>query len=285
MNIALITNGFFVTEKTEGIRELLVKSFQKKGITLLQIRNDSCFAGNIEQRLPSLDAVLFWDKDVLLARYLEERGLRVINKSEALRICDDKALSSVELLSKGIPMPKTIVAPFTYANIGYGDKLEFLNKVTARLDFPIVVKESHGSFGQQVYLAKNYAMLVELVKKIQPRNMIFQQYIECGNSDLRLQVAGDEVVAAVRRTSLNGDFRANATLGGVMTAYKPTSAEVELALAAAKAVKAEIAGVDILPSDKPYLCEVNANAHFKRVMDATGVDVAEKIAEYVISRV
>ena len=113
--------------------------------------------------------------------------------------------------------------------------------------------------------------------------MIFQQYIECGNSDLRLQVVGDKVVAAVRRTSA-GDFRANATLGGKMTTYEPTSDEVELAIAAARAVGAEIAGVDILPGEKPLLCEVNGNAHFKRLMDATGVDVADKIVDYIISK-
>ena len=283
MNIALITNGFFVTPKTEEIRLLLVKAFEQKGIMPIELRNSDFLAGNIKHEA-NFDAVLFWDKDVLLARYLEGCGYKVINSSEALKVCDDKGISAVTIANAGLNMPKTIIAPFTYANIGY-DNVEFLKTVVSKIDFPIVVKESHGSFGQQVYLAHNYDELVELTKRIAPKPMIFQQYIECGNSDLRLQVVGDEVVAAVRRTSLNGDFRANATLGGKMTAYTPTKTEIDLAISAAKAVGAEIAGVDILQGDKPYLCEVNANAHFKRLMDATNIDVAAKIVDYVLSRV
>lgn len=277
MNIALITNGFFVSPKTEEIKNLLVNAFRKRGVKPIQLRNDEILVGSAAA-LP-FDRALFWDKDVLLCKKLEFLGVRTVNSSEALANCDDKALTSVVAAEAGLPMPITVVAPFTYANIGY-DNLDFLKAVTDKIDFPIVVKESHGSFGQQVYLARNFRELEALVREISPKSMIFQQYVECGNTDFRLQVVGDEVVAAVRRESLNGDFRANATLGGKMTAYKPTKAEIRLALDAAKAVGAEIAGVDILPGG--MLCEVNANAHFKRLMDATGVDVAGKIADYVL---
>ncbi|MBR2968069.1 MAG: RimK family alpha-L-glutamate ligase [Clostridia bacterium] len=283
MKVALITNGFFVNQKTEEIRELLAGAFLSKGVILTQVRNSELIAGNGFSELKDVDAVLFWDKDVLLARHLENEGRLVINSSSALQICDDKALSAVVMAKANLPMPKTILSPFTYANIGFTD-LKFLDNVIAKLSFPIVIKETHGSFGQQVYLARDYDALVAIVQKIAPRPMIFQQYIECGNSDLRLQVVGDKVVAAVKRESKNGDFRANATLGGIMTAYTPTSEERDLAIAAAKAAHAEIAGVDILQGDKPYLCEVNANAHFKRLMDATGIDVADLIAKYVMSR-
>ena len=114
--------------------------------------------------------------------------------------------------------------------------------------------------------------------------MIFQQYIECGNTDLRLQVVGGKVVAAVKRRSLNGDFRANATLGGIMEKYLPTNEEISIAVEAAKAVNADFAGVDILPGDKPYLCEVNSHAHFKNLMDATGINAADFIANWVLEK-
>ncbi|MBE5730327.1 MAG: RimK family alpha-L-glutamate ligase [Clostridiales bacterium] len=283
MSIALVTNGFFLNDKTEEIRRLLADGFSSHGVRPIQLRNSELYA-DVTERLAGVDTVLFWDKDVLLARRIEAIGKKVINCSAALELCDHKGKSAVALANAGIDMPKTIVAPFTYQNIGY-TSLDFLSEVTKALDFPIVVKECHGSFGQQVYLAKDYGELCRIVTKTAARPIIFQQYIECGSSDLRLQVVGDRVVAAVKRTSQNGDFRANATLGGIMTDYKPTADEIELALAAARAVKAEIAGVDILPGDKPLLCEVNANAHFKRLMDATGVDVASIIAEYVIDRV
>lgn len=283
MKVALITNGFFVNKKTEEIRMTLIKAFKDKGVSPVVLTNDNCLAGDADKiKELGVKTALFWDKDVTLARSLENCGIRTINTSEAIQICDDKGMTFVISEKFGLPTPKTLIAPFTYSNIGYSN-LDFLSTVTAEIDFPIVVKERHGSFGQQVHLAEKMADLIDLVKTIAPRPMIFQEYIECDKSDLRLEVVGNEVVAAVRRRSLNGDFRANATLGGIMTNYVPSRAEVELALAAAKAVGAEIAGVDILPGKQPRLCEVNANAHFKRLMDATKVDVASKIVDYVLS--
>lgn len=282
MRIALITNGFFITPKTEEIKGLLIKAFKNKCVEPVEIRNDA-FMASSDIESCDFDTALFWDKDVILAKFLEERGVRVVNSSDAIRTCDDKGLTAVAAAAFGLPMPKTLIAPFTYTNIGYKNT-DFLKEVTRQIDFPIVVKESHGSFGQQVYLARDFSELSAIVMKIAPKPMIFQQYIECGNSDLRLQVVGDKVVAAVKRQSMNGDFRANATLGGKMTAYTPTEAEVELALGAAKAVGAVIAGVDILPGKNPTLCEINANAHFKRLMDATGIDVASEIVDYVIKK-
>lgn len=278
MRVAIITDNYFVTPKTEEIRSLLANAFADVGLNPVQLRNDFLLPSN-EGEKPLLDAVLFWDKDAVLARRLESFGIKVINSAQSIELCDDKGLSALRAAECGIEMPTTVLAPFTYSNIGYTD-FAFLDKVTEVIDFPIVVKERHGSFGQQVHLAANFDELKEIVRKIAPIPMLFQQYIECGNSDLRLQVVGEKVVAAVKRMSLNGDFRANATLGGKMINYTPTKEEVELAVRAAKCMGAEIAGVDILPGKKPLLCEVNANAHFKRLMDATGVDVAKCIAEY-----
>lgn len=277
---ALITNGFFVTAKTEEIRLRLLNSFFARGVRPEELRNSDFRVGNDRKEF-DFEAALFWDKDVMLARYLESCGVKVINCSDALEICDDKGLTA--MAAARLPMPKTIVAPFTYENIGYTE-LSFLDDVMRVIDFPIVVKERHGSFGQQVYLARSGEELVSLVKKITPKPMLFQQYVECGSKDYRLEVVGDEVVAAVMRTS-SGDFRANATLGGTMTAVVPTEEQCALAVLAAKAVGAEIAGVDILPGKEPLLCEINANAHFKRLEEATGIDVAGKIVDYFLERV
>lgn len=277
-----MTNGFFVTKKTEEIRTLLLNAFKARGVSAVEIRNDDTLVGDTKKlRELNLDLALFWDKDVLLCKQLEKLGVRTINTSESIENCDDKGRIAVIASSCGLPTPRTFVAPFTYSNIGYTN-YDFVPHVVSLLGFPMVIKESHGSFGQQVHLAHDERELMQIMRSISPRPMIFQEYIECGNSDLRLEVVGDEVVAAVRRSSTDGDFRANATLGGKMTRYEPTEDEIRLAVASAKAVGAEIAGVDLLQGRVPLLCEVNANAHFKRLMDATGIDVAGKIVDYVL---
>ncbi len=137
MRIALITNGFFVTPKTEEIKNLLVNALKDKGAELVILKNDGLTADNVSCK-PPFDRALFWDKDVLLCKKLEALGVRTINCSKALANCDDKALTSVVAAEAGLPMPITVVAPFTYANIGY-DNLDFLRAVTDKIDFPLVV--------------------------------------------------------------------------------------------------------------------------------------------------
>lgn len=281
MKIAVVSNGFYKTQKTENIKNMIIAAFLRRGVSPVDLRND----GNLVCSGNRFDfsGAVFWDKDLLLAKKMEDDGVRLFNGSETIRICDDKGLTFLAANKAGLPMPTTVIAPFTYGNIGYTN-MNFLDEVTARIKYPIIVKESNGSFGMQVYMAKNYQELLATVKKIGAKNMIFQQYIECGNTDLRLQVVGGKVVAAVKRRSLNGDFRANATLGGKMETYSPTQEEISIALSAAAAVNADFAGVDILPGEKPYLCEVNSNAHFKNLMDATNVNTADYIADCVLEK-
>ena len=60
------------------------------------------------------DFVLFWDKDVRLARRLEKLGVRVFNNAQAIEDCNDKSTTYLKLLGNGIEMPETLVAPFVY---------------------------------------------------------------------------------------------------------------------------------------------------------------------------
>ena len=67
------------------------------------------------------------------------------------------------------------------------------------------------------------------------------------------------------------DFRANITNGGVASPIELTAAQQELALAAAQAVGATFAGVDLLfgENEEPLVCEVNAAAHIRNILNVT----------------
>lgn len=67
--------------------------------------------------------------------------------------------------SERIPLIPTIAAPMTYANIGY-TKLDFLDKVIETLEFPMIIKECFGSFGMQVYIARDKEDLIRYTKKL-----------------------------------------------------------------------------------------------------------------------
>ncbi len=279
--IWLVVNGFLKGVKFDELAKMFAEAAAKRSLELEVKRNTEILAdtGEGEPDLP--EAVIFWDKDVLLARYLEIKGIPVFNSSHCIRVCDDKRRTHLQLLQERIPMPRTVFAPMTYDRTDFSD-VEFLHTVEARLGYPLVVKEAFGSFGEQVYLAGDREELRRVVEMSSTTEILFQEYIgESRGRDVRLQVVGDRVIAAMYRHS-ETDFRANITVGGRMEAYTPDDGERELACAAARAVGADFAGVDLLFSRRgPIVCEVNSNAHFRNLLDCTGVNTAEFIIEYV----
>ncbi|MDR2090454.1 MAG: hypothetical protein LBP62_02220 [Clostridiales bacterium] len=180
---------------------------QNNGNLTSPLKLNSAFqknGGNLKSFLSSCRFVIFWDKDIFLCRMLEDMGLRVFNSSGAIDVCDDKALTALTLeksdnedtinvcggklpnvltLEKTagkIRMPKTVVAPMTFQNIGYTEE-DFLKTVCRILRFPVVVKERRGSLGEQVYLAKNYSELKNTVGST-GAPLLFQEFIDTSGS-------------------------------------------------------------------------------------------------------
>ena len=278
----IIINEFLNTSKFSEITHYLLVAAGMRNIRLNVFTNAEVMIGApLPEEKP--DFVLFWDKDILLAQYLESLGIPVFNSSKSIALCDDKRLTYLALRNSGIPMPKTVIAPFTYDNIGY-NSFGFLEKVEEELSYPMVVKEAFGSFGMQVYLVQNHEEMIAKLREISPKPVIFQEFLaEYQGTDVRLQVVGDEVVASMLRYSVNGDFRANVTIGGKMQKYVPTQEQCDMAIKATKVLGLDFAGVDLLfgPDERPVLCEVNSNAHFKTIFDCTHINVADKIICHV----
>lgn len=286
----LVVNEFLHSNKFNEIHAWLLEAAAKHKVSMelktnAQLLIDLNRSSASAKHLP-VDFILFWDKDVRLAYYLEQLGYPVFNSSRAIGICDDKSLTHLELMKHAIPMPRTIVSPMTFANIGY-TTLEFLNEIAQRLHFPMIVKECFGSFGQQVYLVHHMEELKEKVTQIGAKPVLFQEFISTSfGKDIRLQVVGNQVIASMYRYSDNGDFRANLTIGGKMRSYTPTKEQCDLALKCCEIIGLDFAGVDILFGDheEPIVCEINSNAHFKNIYDCTGVNAADAIIEHIVAR-
>ena len=102
--------------------------------------------------------------------------------------------------------------------------------------------------------------------------------------DLRAFVLGGEVIAAMRRRS-HGGWRTNVAQGGTAEAVRLTVEEESLAVRAAEAVGAAVAGVDLLPgpAGERYILEVNAVPGWRALAPLTGVDVAAMLLRYLVS--
>ncbi len=275
MQCRLVVNGFLSSSKFSEIYAWLKAAFEKRG-------HDMTVCTNIElafEKTAVTEPILFWDKDVTLAKGLEAMGLRLFNSSRAIEYCDNKALTYIALKDK-VPMPTTIPAPMTYRNIGY-THTEFVKKAGDLLGYPFVIKECFGSFGQQVYLAKEPSQAMSIVKNTR-EPLVFQKFIaESQGKDIRINVVGGKAQAAMLRRN-EKDFRANITIGGKMEKYTPSAEEINIAEYVCDILGLDFGGVDLLiGSSGPLVCEVNSNAHFKNIYDCTNINIADKIAEHI----
>ena len=102
-------------------------------------------------------------------------------------------------------------------------------------------------------------------------------------SGVRVAVIGGHAVAAMKRIGAVGDFRPNIALGGVGTRYELNDAARRVAEDAARAVGADIAGVDILGADTDSLmvCEVNACPQFLGLESACGIDFPGAVLDHI----
>lgn len=286
----IIYNGFLQSDKFIDFAEMFQHAATSFGHEASIYKNSDLqmiLADGLSLKAASdlPDYVIFTDKDIYLAKQLELLGIPVFNSAETIEVSDDKIKTYQALAEKNIPIPKTIVAPKTFGlPIHLQD--DFIKQVIEQLGFPMVMKETFGSFGEQVYLVRDQAEMLAKMEQIAGKAFMFQEFIDTSYGiDLRLQVVGDEVVTAMKRVS-EDDFRANVTSGGRMEPYHPSEQEKAIAIQASQAIAADFSGVDLLfgENGQAIVCEVNSNAHIRNILDCTGVDASFDIIPYIEKR-
>ena len=114
-------------------------------------------------------------------------------------------------------------------------------------------------------------------------NILVQEFVaEAKGADLRCFVIDGKVIAAMKRQGAPGEFRSNLHRGGNAQKIKLTPEERSTAVKAAKTMGLRIAGVDLLQSSHgPVVMEVNSSPGIEGIEEATGLDVAGKIIEFL----
>lgn len=277
----VIYNGSLVSDKFQDQAQLMAEAAERQGIQVSIKKNYEIQMSLLEpQEFPDFAVLL--DKDILLGYFLKSRGVPVYNDPAIIDLCDNKATQYIRLAEQNIPMPKTIVAPKVYPNFtiqGSG----YYEGVLRTLGLPMIIKEGHGSFGMKVYLIETEDQFDEKVENLSGVDYVFQEFIaESRGRDIRVNIVGGKIVTAMKRQS-DTDFRANITNGGRAFPVELTPEQQQLALEAAEAVGAVFAGVDLLygPNDQPLVCEVNAAAHIRNILNVTGVNVGDAMIRYI----
>ncbi|MBN2741602.1 MAG: 30S ribosomal protein S6--L-glutamate ligase [Rhodobacteraceae bacterium] len=234
------------------------------------------------EKLEGFDAVIprigasvtFYGLAVL--RQFEMMGVYPLNESVAIGRSRDK-LRSMQLLARdGVGLP---VTTFAHDPKQTDEVLELAGGA------PVVIKLLEGTQGIGVVLADTKRSAKSVVEAFRGAgvNILLQEFIkEAGGTDIRAIVVGGKVIAAMKRTGAEGDFRSNLHRGGSAQLIKLSPEERATAVRAAKSMGLNVCGVDMLRANHgPVVMEVNSSPGLEGVEKATGLDVAGKIIEYL----
>jgi tetrahydromethanopterin:alpha-L-glutamate ligase len=218
------------------------------------------------------------DADVQFEIYreLEDEGAVVVNRIDPLLAAQDKFRSSRLLARAGVPTPRAAVAQTAR---GADDALRQLRDV--------VVKPLAGSLGDGVERICSDAGGRAAARERVARDgaVYLQSYVPHPGRDVRVFVVGGRARAAMERHAPPGEWRTNVSTGGRVEAVPLGSGLMAVAEAAAEAIGLDYAGVDVVVGPEgPTVIEVNGNPSWQGILEATGLDMAEAIAEHVLGR-
>jgi ribosomal protein S6--L-glutamate ligase len=269
----------------------LVEAGEQRGHRMLVLNHKRCYM-NITSMRPSIhykgkpveevDAVIprigasvsFYGTAVV--RQFEMMGVYSVNESVAITRSRDK-LRALQLLSrKGIGLP---VTGFAHSPDDTEDLLNFVGGA------PVGIKLLEGTQGVGVVLGETRKAAESVIEAFRGLNANFmvQEYIkEAGGSDIRCFVIGDKVVASMKRTGREGEFRSNLHRGGSAQLVRITPEERSTAVRSARIMGLNVAGVDLLRSNHgPVVMEVNSSPGLEGIETATGKDVATQVIQFV----
>jgi [lysine-biosynthesis-protein LysW]--L-2-aminoadipate ligase len=183
-------------------------------------------------------------------------GVDVRNPPAALVVAHDKLLTARTLRLAGLPHPHTtLLSPALPAAVP---------------ELPLVLKPRFGSWGREVELCSTAEDLDEALVRLQRKpwfreyGALAQELVEPRDWDLRVVVAGGRVVGAACRIARSGEWRTNAALGAYVEPVDPPPIAQALALAAARAARADLVGVDLLPTGNGFVVlELNGAVDFR----------------------
>ena len=232
--------------------------------------------------IPKAGIVRDVDLQIALVKQFQLNGIPVVNRYYAISRAKNKLRTMQILNYYKVPIPNTvIVRDLSYVTSAVLKKLH---------GPPVILKTPFGSFGKGVAIAESKRAVISalgfLWKQGGANIILLQEYVrESKGKDIRIFVIDNEVVGGMMRLAQKGEFRSNIKLGGDGEKIELTQKEKDVAIKAAKALKLEIAGVDIVRGKKgPLVLEVNANPGFKKLEEVTGIDIARKIIEYAVEK-
>lgn len=241
----------------------------------LEISYNGEFLREVDAIIPRIGSSVTFQGAAVIQQF-ELMKVFTVARSYALLQARDKLRCMQKLASYGIDVPRSVF-------VGQGQDIkELVEKVGG---FPVIVKITESTHGSGVLLADSYhsaSGIIEAFHRLKEKVMIQEFVEESAGTDLRVLVVAGQVVAAMKREAMEGEFRSNLHRGAQAMIEQISAREGELAVKATRIMGLDVAGVDLLRSSRgPLVLEVNASPGLEGIETTTGVDVAGKIIEFI----
>ena len=211
-----------------------------------------------------------------LLRQFDTLGVYCLNTAEAISKSRDKLFASQLFSKNDLHIP---ITGFAKSPMDTKDLIRMVNGA------PLIIKLLESTQGKGVVMAetnKAAESVINAFKSVQT-NLVVQEFVkEANGQDIRCFVVNGKVVASMQRQAQKGEFRANIHQGGSASLIKITPEERKLAVKSAKVLNLDVAGVDIIRSNRgPLLLEVNSSPGLEGIENATGLDIANVMIETI----
>lgn len=215
-----------------------------------------------------------------VVRQFEQMDVYTPTPSNGIANSRDK-LRAIQILSRhDVAIPST-----TFVR----DRADVLPAIDRVGGAPVVIKLLEGTQGIGVILAPDTKVAEAVIETLQStrQNVLIQRFVaESRGRDIRAFVVGDRVVAAMRRIARDGDFRSNVHRGGRVEPVDLDPEYEAMAIRSAQIMGLRVAGVDMLEGAAgPIVMEVNSSPGLQGIEEATGLDVAGTIIDFVAEQV
>lgn len=278
----MIKVGFLYTRLRAEEKYLLDEMEKFDDVEIVRINDGDEFFG-IHQ-LPKEIDVLFersisYSRGLYISRIFEAHGIPVVNSALVAERCGDKYVTSQLLAKNGIATPRVLMA---------FDEESALRAIEA-MGYPCVLKPVVGSWGRLLAKVENKSMaeaLIEHKSSLGVNHQVFyiQEYINKPGRDIRAFVIGDECICAIYRSSEN--WITNTARGGIATSCPVTDEIAELCKRAAQAIGGGLLALDLFETENGYtINEINHTMEFRNSITTTGVNIPQKMIQYVLQNV
>lgn len=272
--------GFLFT-RIRAEEKLLLDELRKRENVEVVMINDNDEYFDISEKKYDID-VLFersmsFSRGVYISRLFEAQGVPVVNKTIISETCGDKYITSQLLVKNNIPTPKVMMAFSDTSALAAIEKI----------GYPCVMKPVVGSWARLIskitdkHAAESIIEHKKVLGSYQHSIFYIQEYVDKPGRDIRAFVVGNKVICAIYRKSEH--WITNTARGGEASNCPITPEIKDICEQTSKVIGPGLIALDLFETSKGLVVnEVNHTMEFRNSIKTTGVNIPEKMIDYVI---